>query len=632
MNPETSPEVVIVKPSRYRSINFGISHANVEHRPDGTIRMRTPVPLAQYPSRMSDRLLHWAQRAPERTFMAKRDASGQWRRISYAQALARVRSIGQAILDRGLSTERPVLILSENDLEHAMLGLACQYVGVPYAPVSPAYSLVSQDFEKLRHIVEVLTPGMVFSSNGMQYAAAVRAVVADEIEWVVTDAAPEGRQVTRFHDLAATGPGPGLEKARLATGADTIAKFLFTSGSTGLPKAVINTQRMLCSSMQMLAQVWPMLGEKPPVLVDWLPWNHTFGGNQNVGIVLYNGGTLYIDEGKPTPQGIECTLKNLRDVSPTIYFNVPAGWEYIANALKRDELLRRRFYSDLQMSFYAGAVLAGPVWESLDAISEMAVGERIVMTAGLGMTETGPGALWVVHERASPSEAGIPSPGLEIKLVPDDDKLELRYRGPNITPGYWRASEATHAAFDDEGFFRSGDSVKWLDPEDPGAGVAFDGRIAEDFKLATGTWVRVGSIRARALHEGAPLVDDVVITGSGRNELGLLIIPNLERCRAVARLPDEATPEMIYDSVVVRERFQAMLDRLASSGTGSASRPARAMVMIEPLSIDHGEVTDKRSVNQRAVLRHRAGLVQELYENPAGARVIVPNVSQEIYP
>ncbi|MGK5079153.1 feruloyl-CoA synthase [Janthinobacterium sp. HLX7-2] len=597
---------------RYRKVRFGDDAVRTREK-DGITYVTAAASLEGYALRSSDRLRFWAESAPQRSFIAKRDDSDQWCHISYAQALASARSIGQALLNRGLSVERPLVILSGNDLEHAMLALACQYVGVPYAPVSPAYSLVSEDFEKLRHIVGLLNPGMVFASNEADYAKAVSAVCGADVEFVVKDRDHAGRETTLFSELAATHAGEEVDTAMLATGPDTIAKFLFTSGSTKLPKAVVNTQRMLCSNMQMLLQCWPFLGEEPPVLLDWLPWNHTFGGNKAFNLVLFNGGTLYIDDGKPTPQLIGTTLANLREIAPTIYFNVPKGWEDLASALESDSALRENFYSRLKMQFYAGASLAQPVCDQLHASAVACCGERIAMTTGLGMTETAPCALFLLRDEVRTGELGIPGPGMELKLVPCADKLELRYRGPNVTPGYWRAPAETAAMFDEEGFFCSGDAVKWLDPARPNLGFIFDGRVAEDFKLNSGTWVSVGPMRARVAHEGAPYVRDAVVTGHDRAEVGLLIVPNLYLCSQLAGLPPDANASEICGARPVRGFFQELIDRLHAQGTGSATRVGRAVLMVEPPSIDRGEITDKGSINQRALLTHRAALVTALY-------------------
>lgn len=609
---------------RYRHVDFGIDSVQVKKTPEGSALVRTRQELQAYPLRMTDRLRHWAQQAPDRSFIAKRDAFGNWRHISYAQALQAARRIGQGLLNRGLSAERPVLILSENDLEHALLALACQYVGVPYSPVSPAYSLVSRDYGKLKHIVNCLSPGLVFASDGRKFSAAVRAALPDDVEVVVTDGVPDDRAVTLFHNLETTPVLDEADAAQAATGPDTVAKFLFTSGSTKMPKAVINTQRMMCSNMQMMLQIWPFMAEEPPVLVDWLPWNHTFGGNHNFNAALYNGGTLYIDDGKPTSQLIGETLRNLREIAPTIYFNVPKGWEELANALTADEALCRNFYSRLKMQYFAGASLAQPIWDKLHKTAEACCGERVAMTCGLGMTETAPGALWVVQENVRAGQVGIPAPGMDIKLVPNGEKLEIRYRGPNVTPGYWRNPEQSREAFDEEGYFCSGDAVKWLNADNPDAGFLFDGRVAEDFKLYTGTWVSVGPLRVRVAHEGAPYVQDCVVTGHDRGELGLLILPQLEPCRMLAGLPSQATASDILASRPVREFFQQLIDRLHGQGTGSANRVARAIVLTQPPSIDLGEVTDKGSINQRAMLTQRAALVEALYAD-TGPSIIKPS-------
>lgn len=597
--------------ARYRAVALGGSlTASFEPHADGSTRVRSTEPLQPYAQRLTDQLVYWAEKAPDRTLVAKRVDRGDWRRISYAQALRAARSIAQSLLDRGLSVDRPVAILSDNDIEHLLITLGAMLAGVPFAPVSPAYSLLSQDYGKLRHILGTLTPGLVFAADGASFGKAIQAVVPDETAIVLTRGAIEGRCTVRFDDLLATPATGQVDAAHAQVGPDTIAKFLFTSGSTKLPKGVINTQRMLCSNQQMIRQCFPHLAEEPPVLVDWLPWNHTFGGNHNVGITVYNGGTLYIDEGKPTAALIGETLRNLREIAPTFYFNVPKGFEEIANALEVDEQLRKTFLSRVRMFFFAGAGLSQPVWDKLDAVAEAACGERIKMLTGLGMTETAPFAICANAHDVKSGHIGLPAPGVELKLVPHGDKVEVRYRGPNVTPGYWRAPEQTAESFDADGFYCSGDAVKPMDVADPARGFMFDGRIAEDFKLATGTFVSVGPLRARIIALGDPCVQDAVIAGLNRNEVGILIFPRLDACRA---LGEEKT----------RAFFQRLVDELHASGTGSATRVARAVVLAEPPSIDRGEVTDKGSINQRAVLTHRSAIVDAMYDAP-GADVIFP--------
>ena len=604
-------------PARYRALALGGSlTANFARAADGSVRVTSTEALGTYPERITDRLLHWAATAPERTLVAKRAPKaqgGDWRRVSYAEALAAARSIAQALIDRGVSVERPLVILSDNDIEHLLLALGAMLAGVPYSAVSPAYSLLSQDHGKLKHILGVLTPSVVFAASGSAFAKAIAAAVPADVKVVLTEGGLDARPTETLADWLSTAPTAAVDAAHARVGPDTIAKFLFTSGSTKLPKAVINTQRMLCANQQMILQCFPTLGEAPPVLVDWLPWNHTFGGNHNVGIVLYNGGTLYIDEGKPTPALIGETLRNLREIAPTIYFNVPKGFEEIANALEVDAQLRETFFSRVNMFFFSGAGLSQPVWDKLDRVAEQAVGERVKMLTGLGMTETSPFAICANAHDVKSGHIGLPAPGLEMKLQPSGDKMEVRYRGPNVTPGYWRSPEQTAESFDDEGYYCSGDAAKPMDAARPERGFMFDGRIAEDFKLSTGTFVSVGPLRAKIIAAGDPLVQDVVIAGINRDDVGILLFPRLDACRAFAGLPANAPAHVVLGEAGLRRAFQQLVDGLWASGTGSATRVARALVLAKPPSIDAGEITDKGSINQRAVLAQRAADVERLY-------------------
>jgi feruloyl-CoA synthase len=609
---------------RYRHLPLGGSlSATFTPRADGTTLVMSDEPLREYPQRLTDRLIHWAQVAPERTLVAKRHHGGDWRRVSYGEALVQARSIAQALIDYRLSPDHPVAILSDNDIEHLLIGLGAMLAGVPYAPISPAYSTVSQDYGKLRHILGVLTPGLVFASNASAYGRAITATLDPDVPIVLTHGEVDGRPTIPFSTIASTPVTAAVDAAHAKVGPDTIAKFLFTSGSTKLPKGVINTQRMICANQQQILQCFPSLGEEPPVLVDWLPWNHTFGGNHNVGLTVYNGGTLYIDEGKPVPALIGETLRNLREISPTVYFNVPKGFEEIANALEDDAQLRDTLFSRVKMFFFAGAGLAQPVWDKLDRVAEAACGERIRMLTGLGMTETAPFAICANAEEVKSGHIGLPAPGMELKLVPTGDKVEVRYRGPNVTPGYWRAPAQTAESFDAEGFYSSGDAVKPIDPAKPGRGFMFDGRTAEDFKLSTGTFVSVGPLRAKVIAAGDPCVQDVVVAGMNRDEIGLLIFPRMDACRAYARLPANAPTLDVLAAPEVRHFFQHLVDGLWATGTGSATRVARALVLVDPPSIDRGEITDKGSINQRAVLTHREALVEHLYAGGDG--VFVPH-------
>ena len=615
--------------ARYRQVKVGGCLAATQHvDADGVHRLRSAEALQPFPARLTDRLEEWARHAPDRVQVARRGPDGQWREITYAQMLDRVRRIGQALALRGLSAERPIAILSDNDLEHYTLALAAQWVGVPYTPVSVAYSTVSTDFAKLKQILGTLTPGLVFAADGHAFRNAIATVVPPETEiWVTTGEdtpALQGRKVTRFDAVLGTEPGAEEMEAHGHVGPDTIAKFLFTSGSTKQPKGVINTQRMICANQQMLRQCFAFLADEPPVLVDWLPWNHTFGGNHNVGLALYNGGTLYIDEGKPTPKGIEQTLRNLREIAPTMYFNVPKGFEEIARAMDGDPLLRDKLFSRVKAFMFAGAGLSQAVWDHLDRHAEAAIGERICIFTGLGMTETAPSCTFALGSDVKSGDIGLPAPGVQVKLVPVDGKLEARFKGPNVMPGYWRAPAETAAAFDEEGFYRTGDAVRYIDDRNPARGLRFDGRIAEDFKLSTGTFVNVGPLRMKIVLAGDPLVQDVVLTGLNRDDIGALIFPRLDDTRRRFGLGADTTPAQVLAHPEVRGFFQMLVDRLWREGTGSANRVARAIVLEEPPHIDRGEVTDKGSINQRAVLTHRAALVERLYAGTPDDAVLLP--------
>ena len=602
---------------QYRAMRYGVTCIEREKTSQGVEYVRAEQALMTHPQRMSDKFLHWATHTPDRTWLARRErlangSTGDWQHLSYVRAMAGARRIGQALLQRQLSAERPVVILSENSLEHAMLALGCMLVGVPYCPVSPAYSTVSKDFNKLRHIVNTLTPGLVFATDADRYGQAISATVPSDVEIVLSQGAIAQRTHTPLGALFDTPDTSAVDAAMDATGPDTIVKFLFTSGSTNMPKAVINTHGMWCANQQQMWQSMPVLGESAPVLVDWLPWNHTFGGNHNMGLTLFHGGSLYIDDGKPVPSHMGETLRNLREVAPTIYFNVPTGLEAIANAMHSDDELRRNLLSRLRMFFYSGAALAQPIWDSLHAAQEREIGQRIVMGTGLGMTESGPFAIFVPRPEVQSGDLGLPAAGMRLKLVPMGDKVEVRYQGPNITPGYWRAPAASAEAFDEEGFFKSGDAVKWIDPENIQMGLKFDGRIAEDFKLATGTFVSVGPLRAKIIAAGAPYVQDAVITGLNMKEVGAMLFTTA-KVRELADLPASAPLKVVLMHPKVLAHFQTVLNQLAENATGSANRVARLLLLPEPPSIDKGEVTDKGSINQRAVLKHRDLLVQDFH-------------------
>ena len=584
--------------------------------------LRSRVPLAAYPRALTSRLLQWAEQHPERPFLARREGAGPFRVVTYGEAWREVERIAEALLERGLSVERPVAVLSENGIEHALLALAALHVGIPYSPISPAYALLSTDYGKLRHVMGLLSPGLVLVSDGPTFERAVLSTVPADVEVVVSGRGFEQRSSTPFAALG-TAPTTAVAAAHRELSPDAVAKVLFTSGSTGLPKGVINTHRMLCSNLRQIMQCFPCMEEEPLTLVDWLPWNHTFGGNHNFGLVLESGGTLYIDDGKPTSQGITTTVANLREIPTNVYFNVPRGFVELLPYLENDRELRRTFFSRLKLLFYAGAGLAQPVWDGLQRLAVEETGSRIVMTSGLGCTESSPSALFAHWEETWSGLLGVPVPGLELKLARVGEKFEARYRGPNITPGYFRAREATAAAFDEEGFYRTGDALTFVDAANPSAGMRFDGRIAEDFKLSSGTWVSFGALRAAVLDACAPLVADAVLTGIDREYVGAILFPSLPACAKIAGVSADISAEELVRHPEVRRRLLEALSGLAARNPGSASRVARAVVTPVPPSLDAGEVTDKGSLNQRAVLDRRAALVESIHAHPPDETVIV---------
>src|SRR5438477_4992001 len=562
-------------------LRFAPATVQVE-RKNGNIYLRSPQRLAPYARCVTEWLVRWSDQEPTRTFLAERKGEG-WRELSYRETYGAVRRIAQALLDQGVSAERPVAILSDNSVDHALLALGAMHVGIPIAPVSPAYSLMSKDFGKLKYIFDLLKPGLVHAAEPAKFAAALDAV---------------GARSASVADMLEVNPGSTQEREHSKVKRQTIAKILFTSGSTGMPKGVINTHGMLCANQQQLAQAWPFVEDRPPVTVDWLPWNHTFGGNFNFNQILRNGGTLYIDAGKPVPGLVETTVKNLSEIAPTMYFNVPRGYDLLLPYLEKDAALRRNFFSELDVIFYAAAALPQNLWDRIKALKA-----DVVMLSAWGSTETSPLATSVHFHMERPGVIGLPVPQCELKLVPSAGKLEVRVRAPNVMPGYYKRPDLTQAAFDEEHFYRIGDAVKFADADDPAKGIVFDGRVAEDFKLSTGTWVNAGAIRVKLIAAGDPLIQDAVITGHDRDEIGALVFLS-----AAAK-----------DRGDVRERLRAALQNLATEG-GSSTHPRRLLVMSEPPSIDANEITDKGYMNQRAVLERRAAQVEELY---AGAGDVI---------
>jgi feruloyl-CoA synthase len=598
--------------------------AVVDRRPDGTTYLRNPTALGPYPVALTDRLVEWAGKAPGRTLAARRDANGQWQHLTYADALDRVRRVAQALLDRRLSAERPIVILSGNSLDHLVLALAAKHAGIPYAPIAPAYSLQAREFDALRFVFEQMQPGLVFAEDTTAFQRALTAVVPAGVEVVGSPSGATGHAATPFDALLRASATDAVERAHAAVTGDTTAKILFTSGSTGRPKAVINTQRMLCSNQEMIRTAMAFLADEPPVICDWLPWNHTFGGNHNVGLVLYNGGTLYIDDGRPTPDGMGITVRNLSEIATTAYYNVPRGYEMLMPYLKRDAAFRRHFFSRVKLLFYAAAGLGQRFWDELRDVAIDACGEEIMMMTGLGATESSPYALSTGSDGAVSGRIGLPVPGVEVKLFPVGTKLEARLRGPNVTPGFFRQPELTAASFDEEGFYKLGDAVAWVDDRDPALGLVFDGRLNEDFKLSTGTWVSVGPLRVKFLQHFGGLAQDVVIAAPDRPFVTALVFPALDACAALAPdLPSGAAADQVVSHPAVRARVSSLLDDFGREQTGSASTVARMILLTTRPSLDAREITDKGSLNQKAVLDHRSALVDDLYADPPPDHVIV---------
>ena len=596
-------------------ISMATPEVEVENIGDGGVILRSPQPLGEYPDSQNAWLIAWAEETPDAIFVADRTGpNGDWRRVTYKDFLAQVKSIGQALLNRGLSVERPVAILSDNAVDNALLLFGAMHVGIPVAPISPAYSLMSQDFGKLKYIVETVSPGLVYVADGEKFGNALNAIDIGNAEIVVGDNPPKTGKSTAFADLLATEPTADVDQAYKKVGPDTIAKILFTSGSTGQPKGVLNTQRMLCSNQQAMAQCWSFVSEKPPVVVDWLPWNHTFGGNYVLNMTLRNGGTIYVDGGKPAPGIIEQTVANLKEISPTIYNNVPRGFDMLMPYLESDAELRESFFKNLDVIFYAAAALTQTAWERLEALSEQATGQRGMMLSGWGSTETAPDNTIVYWPIEKAGVIGLPIPGTEIKLVPNEDKLEVRVRGPNIMPGYWHQEELTKEVFDEYGFYCIGDAARYEDPLDASKGIVFDGRVSENFKLSTGTWVSVGNLRTDVVAAADNVIQDAVIAGHDNDAIGILIFPNIAGCRALC--PDLAEDAPLDEIITQPSVEQALVEGLQShnvNNPGSSTRITRALIMTEPPNIDANEITDKGYMNQRAVLTRRAELVELLF-------------------
>ena len=602
---------------------FAAARVSTSETADGALVIESPVPLGDYENHLGEMLRRWAKAAPERVFLAERAADGDWRRLDYAHTAAQANRISQALLDRGLSADKPAMILSGNSIDHALLALGAMQVGIPIVPVSPAYSLMSEDYGKLKALFELCRPGLIYAAQGELFARALAQLPLETTELVVSERPPADMPATDFAELLATTVTPAVDEAFAAVAPESTAKILFTSGSTGMPKGVINTQRMLCANQKSVALVWPFIEQAPPVLVDWLPWNHTFGGNHNFNLILRNGGTMYIDAGKPLPGLIEQSVANLREISPTVYFNVPVGYSMLLPLLEKDQLLRESFFRNLKLIFYAAAALSQDLWQRLEQVSLLARGEKVPMTSSWGSTETAPLATAAHFPLRQAGNIGIPVPGVSLKMLPSGDKMELRVKGSNVTPGYYRQPELTEQMFDEQGYYRIGDAGRLVDANDPAKGILFDGRLAEDFKLSSGSWVAVGALRIAVIAAASPVMQDAVVTGANRDWIGLLAWPNLAACRNLAGATDQLPLQELVADAAVTTQLVAGLQAYNANQRGSSTRVHRVILMSEPPQIDANEVTDKGYINQRAVLERRATLVERLYAKTPGEEVLI---------
>lgn len=596
---------------------------DVHRREDGTLILTSPMSLQPHARCVGEYLEYWGRHTPDRDFVMEKTADGVWQGITYGQALQKVRRIAAWLLHQGAGPDKPVCVLSDNSVPHALLMLACLHVGVPYAAISPAYSLVSKDHAKLKNLIERLDPDIIYSEGAARFAPAMASIQGlHRARWVVgdRDEAPEG--AIHFSDMLSMQDDAAVQAAYEAVTPDTLAKILFTSGSTGYPKGVLNTQRMLCASQQAKRQVWPFLQDHPPVLLDWLPWNHTFGGNHNLNMVLCNGGTLYIDSGKPVPGLFDASIDNLRDLAPTLYLNVPRGFDMLIPALREDAVLRKQFFSRLKVIFYAAAALPQHLWDALIELSREELGEPVPMVTAWGSTETSPLATDCHFQAERSGVIGLPVPGVSLKLIPNSGKMEIRLKGPVVTPGYFKQPDVTAKSFDDEGYYLIGDAVKFADPENPAAGLIFDGRVSEDFKLTTATWVSVGTLRVKGIEALAPVAQDIVVAGHDCDSVGFLVFPDMVACRRLAGAGADTPVTDVLAHPAVRDALHQGLKKLHAQSSGSSTYADRALLLDAPPSVDGGEITDKGYINQSAVLRLRDDCVQALYAEQPDPRVV----------
>ncbi len=609
----------------FRKVNWLPRDIAVERRPDGVIVMKSRFPLNDYLPYIPAALARWAVERPDHTWLAQRRGPNRdWHRVSYSEAKRTVDALTQAILDMKLPEGAPVAILSGNSIEHALMTQAAMQARHPAAPVSPAYSLMSQDHAKLKYLFGLIKPKLVMVQDAPTFAKALNALDLSGITVVHVDRPAEGIASVAYADLAATKVTDAVAQSIAKITPDTIGKLLFTSGSTGMPKAVINTQRMMCANATMMMQVRPRDPNGPlPVFLDWMPWNHTMGGNALFNPALIEGGTLYIDDGRPVPGQFEETLRNLREISPTYYANAPVGYAVLAAAMEKDDALCRSFFKNIGIMGYGGARLPDDLYDRMQALAVRATGERIVFYTGWGSTETAPTSTGTYWDTERVGLIGLPFPGVELKLVPAGSKYELRLRGINVTPGYHNQPELTAKVFDEEGFYCIGDAGVFVDPDDPSQGLIFAGRVVEDFKLFTGTFVQVGPLRTDAIAAASPVIHDALVAGQDRAFVGLLAWPNLHACRQLIGNADANFEDVVKHPAVIDCVRKGLEAHNAASNGASSLRIGRVMLMVEPPSIDGNELTDKGYINQRAGLDRRAALVERLYADPPADDVIV---------
>jgi feruloyl-CoA synthase len=617
---------VLEKPG-FRKIEWLPRDIAVERRDDGAIVLKSRIPLSPYETHIPASLAKWAKEAPQRTWLAQRSGPDrQWRNLSYAEAKRTVDALTQGLLNLNLDPGRPVTILSGNSIEHALMTQAAMQARLPAAPVSPAYSLMSQDHLKLRYLFDLVKPAVVMVQDGPTFEKALRALDLDGVTVVHVARPCDGVESISFAELAATPVTDDVEASIAQITPQTVGKLLFTSGSTGMPKAVINTQEMMCANAAMMMQVRPRDSNGPlATYLDWMPWNHTMGGNALFNPVLIDGGTLYIDDGRPMPGQFDETIRNLREISPTYYANVPAGYAALASAMEKDDVLCRSFFRNITVMAYGGARLPDDLYDRMQALAVRTTGERIVFYTGWGSTETAPTSTGTYWDTERVGLIGLPFPGVELKMVPCGAKYELRLRGVNVTPGYFGQPELTRSVFDEEGFYCIGDAGAFVDADDPVQGIIFAGRVVEDFKLTTGTFVHVGSLRTDAIAAATPVVHDALVAGQDRPFIGLLAWPNLHACRQLIGDPNATFEDAVKHPEVIACFRRGLEAHNASVEGASSRRISRAMLMVEPPSIDGNELTDKGYINQRAGLERRAALVEKLYADKPGEDVIILN-------